>query len=78
MSNTDTGRIKLGKKVYVEETEIIDDTENKSEDSDLPVSMISRKIVADKNNMAIYVHVNFEHKKKKEAYRKINKILGEN
>ncbi len=56
MSNTDTGRIKLGKKVYVEETEIIDDTENKSEDSDLPVSMISRKIVADKNNMAIYVH----------------------
>lgn len=78
MSNTDTGRIKLGKKAYVKQAEEIDDTENKLEDIDEPVSFISRKILADKNDITIYVRVNFKRKKKKEAYRKINKILGEN
>lgn len=75
MSNTDTGKIVLGKKAYVKEPEIIDDTRGKAEGS---VSIINRRVVSSPQNVTVYVRVNFERQKKKEAYRKINKILGEN
>ena len=79
MSDTDnTGRIRLGKKDYIEESKVIYNTESKTEDFALPTNVISRKILADKNNTVVYIRVDFERKKKKEAYRKINKILGEN
>lgn len=78
MNDTVGEKIELGKKVQIEDKSDIEDTSKAIFDGSKPLYRIIRK----KTNFGlssqiVYIRINFDNEKKKDAYRKINRILGE-
>ena len=76
MSDTNSEKIELGQKAYVEEkVEINDSTKMQAEEVNPSLRIIQKKIDPSIETETVYVRVNFDSKKKKDAYRKINRKL---
>lgn len=75
MSDTISEKVELGKKAHINKLETI------NESTTLKVgtteTIVQRRMPLGSRTTAFYVKVNFDSKKKKEAYRKINKRLEE-
>lgn len=76
MSDTNSEKIELGQKAHAEEkVEINDSTKTQAEEVDISLRIIPQKIDPSIETEIVYVRVDFDSKKKKDAYRKINRKL---
>ena len=78
MSSTSSTMIELGKKAHKEkQIEILDSREFLTDKGDISIITVRKNDGSSKNYRAFYKRVDFNGRKKKEAYKKINKMLGE-
>lgn len=75
MSDTISKKVELGQKAYIEKSDKI--SESTTLKVGVPETIIQRKMPLGSEKTTVYVRVNFDSKKKKDAYRKINRHLGE-
>ena len=81
MINTiNTQKVEFAHKVYIEDKKPGENTRMQNDDMDSIIRVIRKSILSSpdgKANEVIYVQVNFEKKKKRAMYQKINRKLGE-
>jgi len=77
MSDTASEKVELGQSAYAQKSEeVSDSTMMRVDRQGASIGMI-RKNVSQSGTVTVYVRVNFDSKRKKDAYRKMNRKLGE-